>query len=174
MEYPHQRDWNISSINIMNYPPIQKNWDHSKVKISEIRSFLKSKTLPDEVSTIVAAGSLARMEASPDVSDADLIIVLKDDIDLKIENSKAKAKEIHEAVWTILKPLNLEKPKPTGIFSEPTNCNELKSDVGDANEPYSVFGKRLLLLLESQPLWNDEEYISLIEQIVDRYAFKIC
>lgn len=167
--YPYERSWSIDSINIERYSSVNTNWKHSKETINNIRVCLSSASkLPHEVSAIVAAGSLARMEASPNVSDADLIIVLNDGVDLESQ----AAKDIYEAVWAELDSLNLEKPKPTGVFSVPTSCEQLLSSVGNIDEPYRVFGKRLLLLLESQPLLKDENYTKLIDEIVDRYADK--
>lgn len=169
-EYPYKRDWSIDSIKIQRYSSVESSWQHSKETINRIRDRLAAQAikLPDKVSTIVAAGSLARMEASKDVSDADLIIIVDDDL----EPDSEEAKGIHEQVWEALSPLGLDKPKSTGIFSVPTNYQQLVSAIGDASEKYEVFGKRLLLLLESQPLFKDENYTNLIIKIVDRYADK--
>jgi hypothetical protein len=79
---------------------------------------------------------------------------------------------VHESVWQLLEPLNLEKPKATGVFATPTTQKQLTSDIGKANEGYEVFSKRLLLLLETQPLYKDDNYTDLINSIVDRYADK--
>src|SRR5439155_11811704 len=43
-------------------------------------------------------------------------------------------------------------------------------NVGDPEEPLRVFGKRLLLLLESQPVYDDAAYAALLDDIVERYA----
>lgn len=165
--YPYEREWEISSVDINRYIAVRNNWETSRKSIKDIRECLASSNISSKVSTVAAAGSTGRMEASV-VSDADLIIVLSDDID----PASKEATEIHEAVWNALAPLNLEKPKATGVFAKPTTQNQLINDVGKSDEKYEVFGKRLLLLLETQPLLNDTNYTNLINSIVDRYADK--
>jgi hypothetical protein len=106
------------------------------------------------------------MEASPDVSDADLIIVVSDDVDLESEY----AKEAYQSVWEAISELNLQKPKQTGVFAQPTSQKQLEFSIGKDDESLDIFGKRLLLLLESQPIYNDENYSLLIDSLIDRYA----
>jgi hypothetical protein len=111
------------------------------------------------------------MEAS-DRSDCDLIVVLSDKVSLRGDDGKhtKQATDLYDAVWESLKPLALELPKRTGVFARPTNREELLDKAGDAGEGADVFSKRLLLLLESQPVSSDERYGELIDAIVGRYA----
>jgi predicted nucleotidyltransferase len=132
-----------------------------------IRNILVKLQLPD-IETIAVAGSIGRMEASPDVSDADLIVVLREGIDLESD----QATDIYESVWEALAPLKIPKPKLTGVFARPTSKSQLESSIGKSDEKLDVFGKRLLMLLESQPVFNDKGYEDLIEYIVRRYARK--
>ncbi|MDJ0705536.1 MAG: hypothetical protein QNJ46_19850 [Leptolyngbyaceae cyanobacterium MO_188.B28] len=166
--YPYEREWEISSVDISRYKAIRDNWDSSRETIKKIRQCLESgkSQIPPEVITIAAAGSTGRMEASPGVSDADLIVLLSDDIDLESED----AKKIYDSIWELLDPLKLPRPKSTGVFAKPINQKQLLSSIGDANERYATYGKRLLLLLETQPLFRNEDYTQLIEAIVERYA----
>jgi len=166
--YPYEREWSINSVEIDRYVAAKTNWSESKEFIQKIRECLTNAEVDPLVSTIAAAGSIGRMEASPGVSDADLIIVLSDEV----EPESDKAKQIHESVWKLLEPLKLEKPKQTGVFAIPTTKKQLISDVGKSSEGYEIFGKRLLLVLETQPVFNDQNYTDLINSIVDRYADK--
>lgn len=123
---------------------------------------LSRSPLPQEIETLAAAGSLGRMEAS-DASDGDIIIVVKDG------TPEDRAQAVYDDVWNRLE--GVERPNATGVFSNHATEGQLHSDsVGDPQESSKTLGKRLLLLLESQPLYNDEAYWSLIERIVDQYA----
>lgn len=165
------RPWLLESTKIERYHALSANWTGSSNTLSEIRQILKNANLDAAVKTVAVAGSLGRMEAS-ERSDCDLIIVLSDDIALKDDNGNRTEQSMsyYHAVWTALESLSLEKPKPTGVFAKPTNEHELLSSMGDASEGMEVFGKRLLLLLESQPVLASESYEKLIDAIVHRYA----
>mgnify|MGYP002777861012 CR=1 FL=1 len=168
MIYPYQRDWKINSVNFGKYTSLKNNWSLSKEQISKIRALLSQGQVHQYVDTVAVAGSLGRMEVS-NASDADIIVVL----DKEVELNSQVAREAYESVWQCLKPLNLERPKPTGVFADPTNISDLTTNIGKASEVYNVFGKRLLLLLESQPLYQDLNYSNLLDQIIDKYAFYI-
>lgn len=167
LQYPYERDWSINSINIDQYESLEENWKNSQELVQTIRKKLKQLSKNPDIKTVAAAGSLGRMEVCSDTSDADLIIVLSDDIDLNTEI----AQKAYEQVWECLKDINLEKPKTDGVFSNVTNKKQLLSFIGDAKEEkYTIFAKRLLLLLETQPVYNNEEYDNLLNSIVDQYA----
>lgn len=166
-EYPYNREWAINSVDISRYMTLHHNWDQSKELLQQIRDCLSSAKISSLVETVAAAGSIGRMEASPDVSDADLIVVVSNQIDPESN----EAKEAYDSVWEAIPP-HIARPKPTGVFAQPTNQSQLLGDVGKADESLKVFGKRLLLLLETQPLYRDDNYTNLINLIVDRYADK--
>ena len=172
--YPYERQWDISSVDVDRYVSLKNNWDKSKEVIGTIRNCLSTSTIHSAIQTIAAAGSLGRMEACPGISDADLIIVLSDEIDLDTPEGQQEAEEAWDSVWEVVMRLvnNIEQPKKTGVFAKATNRKKLLKSVGDAAEQYEVFGKRLLLLLETQPVFNDENYTQLIDSIVDSYAAK--
>ncbi|MCL1464948.1 hypothetical protein [Argonema galeatum] len=170
-EYPYAREWCGNSIDIKQYVTLKENWDKSKELINSIRKCLNNAEIHPVVKTVAAAGSLGRMEASQDVSDADLIIVLSDNTEL----DSPEAENAYNSVWKALESLTtltIRRPKDTGVFADPTNQKQLLGDVGKADESMKVFGKRLLLLLETQPVYGDESYAKLLNVIVDRYADK--
>ncbi|MDI9637623.1 hypothetical protein QQ054_02175 [Oscillatoria amoena NRMC-F 0135] len=168
--YPYTREWSVDSININRYKAIKDNWEYSRKCINDIRECLKQSEskISSEVITIAAAGSLGRMEANREVSDADLIILLSDNIELDSQ----EATEIYNSIWEILNPLKLERPKATGVFAKPINQKQLLSSIGKADEEYATYGKRLLLILETQPLYRDASYTQVINAIIERYADK--
>jgi len=173
LEYPYKRQWGINSVDIRRYLTLQNNWSKSVELINRIRECLNNAEIHSAVETVAAAGSIGRMEASPDVSDADLIIVLSNQTSLPKESEpESEAIKAYESVWKALEPLSIDLPKRTGVFALPTNEKQLLYDVGKADESLPVFGKRLLLLLESQPVYKDDNYTHLINAIVDRYAAK--
>ncbi len=165
-EYPHQRDWAFSEIvDLTRYDKLQENWEHSREEMKRIQAGLQDQ-LPEEVRTVAVAGSLGRMEAAPNVSDCDAIVVLHDDVE---EGSR---KAVHDKVWDVLKNLGVEAPKATGNFADPTTAKDLcdKKHVGASDENMKVFSKRVLLLLETQPLYNEQEYDRLITEVVEGYG----
>jgi hypothetical protein len=171
--YPYNRQWGIDSVSLPRYMTLQNNWDKSRQLIEQIREHLNKAEIHPAVETVAAAGSIGRMEASPDVSDADLIIVLSNETDLPNKpEPESEAMKAYESVWKAIQPLSIDLPKRTGVFALPTTEKQLLNNVGKADESLTVFGKRLLLLLETQPVYKDENYTHLINSIVDRYADK--
>jgi len=102
------------------------------------------------------------------VSDCDLLVVLTEEV----RKEEAQAKVVYDAVWAALGPLKLAKPKPKGTFSQPTSLEQLcdKQHVGAANEDMPSFAQRLLLLLETQPVYKPEGYRAAVEAVVNSYA----
>jgi hypothetical protein len=163
------REWVVADVlEIQRYSALSANWAFTKGKLAEIKAALKAENLPSTIVTLAVAGSLGRMEVAADVSDCDLIVVLSD----AALKSKNKANATYERVWDVLKPLHLEPPKPTGIFSRPTSIKQLcdKKNIGAADEDMRSFAKRLLLLLETQPVYRPEGYQALVDAVVKSYA----
>ena len=162
-----QRDWEVPDVEIGQYPALAENWRRSRERIAQIRAQLEVKPLPRAVRTLAVAGSLGRMEYG-DASDCDLLIVLTDGA----KDNPAIANDAYARVWEALEPLALELPKATGIFSTPTSERQLcdKRNIGAPDEDLRVFAKRLLLLLETQPVYADAEYERIVDRVVDSYA----
>jgi hypothetical protein len=168
-KYAAYRSCTISaSVSMERYGALTENWKHSADQLKSMTACFEKAKLPGEVRTVAVAGSLGRMEAADKVSDCDLLVVLNDDIDL----GSADASQLYDAVWKQLEPLNLAKPKKTGTFAEPTTQRQLcdKGNVGAPDEDMRVFAKRLLLLLETQPVYRADEYDKLVHAVVDCYA----
>lgn len=117
--------------------------------------------------SVASSGSLGRMEQLRR-SDADLIVLLDDAIcpDCK------QARDMVGTIWNSLKPLRLTKPRPTGIYATPTSRRQLcdADTLGKIDEDPSIFGKRMQLLLDSQPVIGDNAFHQLQAAIVSRYS----
>jgi hypothetical protein len=148
------------------FPALSDNWNRSRERIDQIRSCLNGAGLPRAVRTLAVAGSLGRMEYG-ESSDCDLLVVLTD----AAKQNPAIANDAYACVWYALEPLNLEPPKATGTFASPTSEQHLcdKRNVGAPDEDLRVLAKRLLLLLETQPVYDDQ-YDALVAGVVQSYA----
>jgi len=163
------REWVVpDALEIKRYSALSTSWAFTKGKIAEIKAVLNGGNLPNTIVTLAVAGSLGRMDAAADVSDCDLLVVLSD----AALNNENEAKPTYERVWDILKPLKLKPPKSTGTFSNPTSIDHLcdKKNIGAASEDMGTFAKRLLLLLETQPVYKPEGYLKVVEAVVKSYA----
>lgn len=174
--YAYSRSWALQEDHdFSRYLALQGNWEKTATFVPLLRGALEDGLQGVAgIRCVAAAGSVGRMEASTQ-SDADLIIVLRDDVDPQ----SSEGKGIYEQVWAALEGAGfgdseesrLDRPNPQGVFAEPCTTKQLIGpDVGSASEPRSVTAKRLLLLLESQPILGEPEYGKLMQEIVSRYA----
>lgn len=150
------------------FPNLNAAWNCTRNTLAAIRSTLTADQLPAEVVTIYVCGSLGRMEQL-DSSDCDLVIVTDDNIP---PDSKRGA-EIHALVWERIEQLDLHRPKPNGIFSQTVTRGQLtdRSALGIVDEDQFVFGKRIQILLDSQPLYRDAEFESLQRDVLQRSRY---
>lgn len=149
------------------YGALRDNWTHSVGVISDLRDRFADLELPG-VLTVAIAGSFARLEGSR-LSDADCIIILEGSKDDTPEGQSAT-----EAVEGLITEAGLPKPNPEGTFAQARSFETLlpsliKGSMGGANEPNDVLAKRMLMLLESRPLWNDAGYEEALAQILARF-----
>ncbi len=166
--YAADREWAVSdAVEFSRYSALATSWRFSQGKIEEIKAALKAAKLPKTIATLAVAGSLGRMDAA-EASDCDLLVLLSD----AAMKNDAVAKALYEDVWEVLKPLKLNAPKAIGSFSQPTSLEQVcdKQHVGAPNEDMRSFAKRLLLLLESQPMYNPEGYQKVMDAVVKSYA----
>lgn len=163
------REWVVpDALELRRYSALSTNWAFTKEKVAAIKAALNAGNLPNTIVTLAVAGSLGRMDAAAHVSDCDLLVVLSD----AALNNATEANEAYEGVWGILNPLNLQPPKPTGTFSRPTSIEQLcdKQNIGAANEDMHSFAKRLLLLLETQPVYKSDGYEAVVDAVIKSYA----
>jgi hypothetical protein len=167
-EYPAQRGWAFpQAADLPRYPALSAARERSCRLHAQMRDCLAalSRSAP-EVLTIAVSGSLGRLEAGPH-SDADPIVVLADDLPARADRAA-----VMNEVWDLLEPLSLPRPDPAGIFAGPITRAALcdPSSVGRIVEDPGVFGKRIQLLLDTQPIYGSQRYAELVRSIVERYA----
>jgi predicted nucleotidyltransferase len=153
-----------------HYVAITKNWQYSREAIAQLRDGLDG-ALPEGVKTIAIAGSFGRFEASSQ-SDADCIIVMEDGDEFDFEKTSVAANEL---IAERVRELRIAEPNPKGVFAKSRRFTELlppeqTGEFGSHEEVPDVLGKRMLMLLESQPLCRDEAYDACLDKIFSRYA----
>lgn len=161
------RSWAFDKTSPLHtYLPLFRSWQRSENILDQLKSRLSDLPLKDAVLTIAVSGSLGRMEFLPN-SDVDLIVVAQDDL----LNEPQKKDCLVQTLWEAIRELNLPVPKSSGIFSQAVTKTELcdSSTVGKLDESPSLFGKRIQLLLDSQPVWGENEFKQLQSEILTRY-----
>lgn len=144
---------------------LRRSWKRTTETITQLRGSLKQAALPDHILTVAISGSLGRME-QVDGSDADLIVITEPC------NSNHDRRLDVEQVRRAIEPLDLPHPESFGIFSESIAAETLTTHAtcGLIDEPVAHFGKRIQLLLDSQPLYEEARYWKLQRAILSRYA----
>jgi hypothetical protein len=156
-----------TTLSLAHFPTLSSVYEHSREQIIALRRCLADLARTDpRVLAVAVSGSLGRMEALPH-SDADLIVILADDVPPGRDREQAT-----EAVWTALQPLGLPRPKTSGIFARPTTPSELTdpSTIGKVADDVAIFGKRMQMLLDVQPLYGQEPYAKFLDAVLRRYA----
>jgi hypothetical protein len=156
-----------TTLSLEHFPTLAAVYEHSRERIVALRHCLAdlARTEP-RVLAVAVSGSLGRLEALPH-SDADLIVILADDVPPGPSRDEAM-----EAVWKALQPLGLPRPKTSGIFARPTTPSELTdpSTIGKVADDVAIFGKRMQMLLDVQPLYGQETYAILLDAVLRRSA----
>jgi hypothetical protein len=170
------RGWKGAAIDLSlrrtlgKYPSIATSVDFSAKALNDIRSILAS-SLGEPTSsspTIAISGSLARLEGSA-CSDLDYMIIYPG-------SPSSDAATLRESVATALKSVPtgsggaFAQPNPKGVFKDDIDGSKLVNEIGDRAEDYKDVSRRLLLLLESQALWNERSFDTLREDIANVYA----
>jgi hypothetical protein len=95
------------------------------------------------------------------------------DCDLVIVTGTSVSDDLVVTVWNRLEPLSLHRPKPDGIFSQAVTRAALTDPTtrGVVDEDQFVFGKRIQLLLDSQPVYRDDAFEQLTADVLTRYAY---
>ena len=148
------------------YSELRTCWNFSSAQFGLIKTSLReiTQSLPDVVS-IAVAGSYGRMEALPQ-SDLDLIVIIRKPYD------GAYTAKIMQDVWYRLEQLQIKPPLNYGIFAKPVTIDQLTAMQALGNLDYSkaVFGIRMQLLLDAQPIVGMVEYQRLIRDILNWYS----
>ena len=115
---------------------------------------------------VFACGSMGRSDMT-ETSDLDLFFV--DDSPEEQPLTDLNKHIFFAELYKINNELKYQKPSKEGMFWIFT-CKEDLLDIGSRGEDYkNSFTARLLLMLESKPLFNENLYNKLITETVDRY-----
>lgn len=115
----------------------------------------------DGVETVIAAGSLGRLEAHAG-SDFDGILIA----------AAGAPAVVPDAVFEAVAACGLKPPKPDGIYRATVTADTLcqASARGSLDEPAAHFGKRMQVLLDTRAVTGDAAFQRLQRQILDWYA----
>lgn len=144
--------------------------DRLKAFQSAIRGPLEQITYPGLA--IFCAGSFARLEASAH-SDLDLFFIEDDQThenQQMVANPTLSTFEIMAHVVNTLRGSRFPPPSNDGQYMRILKLSAILRNLGGAKDDYeNHFTTRLLLLLESAPVFGEKNYASTLDQIVDAY-----
>lgn len=145
----------------------QKEFSEAKIKalkssILEIKELKKYKNL-----CVYVTGSFGRLEAT-EYSDLDIFFI----------NSQPKSKPVSKLSKTLIdadfirliEKMGFPPFSNDGQFLEIHSLEDIINDLGSPNDDFNnYFTARLLLLLESSPLYNEAFYDKSISRMIDTY-----
>jgi hypothetical protein len=143
------------------YAALDRNWKFSVTALETISLFCEGKLSPN-VETVALAGSFGRLEGSRE-SDADYILVVEDTEAATISADK-------DVLQAAIQSHGIAPPNKSGVFSQPRTRSQLLDPIGKADEKVDELGKRMLLLLESRPIYQPSQFDNLLSEIFSKYA----
>lgn len=148
----------------------------TKAKIEKLREELldvcpENSSLKNNI-CIFACGSIGRLEMTCK-SDLDLFFIIMNVDGIKESTQTNLDKYIFFTnVYNINKKLGYKEPTGHGIYWDFITQNNIL-DIGSREEDFNnSFTARLLLILESKPLFNDDAYNKLVDDVLDNRYFK--
>ncbi len=141
--------------------------NYSRLRLKEISNRVKDiPQLKDNFLCIYTTGSYGRNEASEN-SDLDLFFL--DSNEEKFTSNIDKTL-INADVIKICRLMGFPEFSKDGGYLTIHNIGEIKNELGSPNDDYyNYFTARMLLLLESKPIYNDELHLSCLTQIIKPY-----
>lgn len=143
------------------YPALKQNWAFSEKFLKYLSTQCVS-SLSANVETIAVAGSFGRLEASRE-SDVDYIMVVSDPQHSSISRDK-------ETLQEAIKSYGVSPPNKSGVFFQPRSRSQLIEPIGKADEKLDELGKRMLLLLESRPIYRADRFDELLNELFGKYS----
>lgn len=149
--------------------PLARAWTFSARRLAQIRDALQPAGLPPGIACLAVSGSLGRMEADA-LSDLDLLIVVDD------RTQTVDSATVQETVWQLLKAAPLHpaviQPKSGGIFSECVSWKRIVDPArrGIIDDDLTVFGQRMQLLIDAQPVIRPEVFSDVQRSVLQWYS----
>ena len=128
-------------------------------QLKQLHQATRDLSQPD--TSLVVLGSLAREEITSQ-SDLDWLLLLDGQV-------SPEHKQQEEQIRQVLIDLNFIKPGASGLFGTMVASHDLVHEIGGASDSNANTTRRILLLLESAPLWGDGVYTRVRRQILRRY-----
>ncbi|WP_141201875.1 MULTISPECIES: hypothetical protein [unclassified Marinobacter] len=147
---------------------IKNRKDHSTKKINELRHALGKTPEVTEYPnlTIIGAGSFSRLEAS-EFSDIDMFFFANPD---KLEDPRTKELKLFGKLIQVISDLKFPKFSGDCEYLDILSIDKMFDILGSPTDDHqNYFTARMLLILESQWLYNEAEYEKLIERVIDYY-----
>lgn len=142
----------------LRYKNLCASWEYTKEKLEVINSEI-IKTLDSPHIAIMAAGSYGRYEAGTPSDLDDFIISMPE-----AEDYKAM-----QVVKATVEGLKIPLPNKDGVFSVKIPYENILNKLGKEDESTNELAQRLLLLLESVPLYNPELCEKITDEILCKY-----
>lgn len=150
--------------------------DSSQKRLEELQKEIANIEFPPSLKDkicIFACGSLGRLEMT-EQSDLDLFFI--SDFDISDEDGKHEKTapnldkyRFFAQLYEINRRLHYKDPSKGGIYWVFTSKRDML-DIGSRVEDYNnSFTARMLLLLESKPLYNSQMYDELVNETVEKY-----
>lgn len=143
------------------YINFKSNWDYSYEKLTSLNEECIKAFGDNNTFSIVTAGSYGRMEASKE-SDLDYVILSDTDTNVPIADIVKKVREI--AVQ-----LEIPLPNETGVFANSYSKSDLIDNIGNEEDDLSKLAQRLLMIMETKPIFNEALFDSIIDEILRKY-----
>ncbi len=147
-------------------PALAEAWRWSNTQLDRLAESLNNRLDGvDTVRCVAACGSLGRLEASSH-SDADLLVVLQDDVSC----DESQARDASDRVAQAVRDVGFEASKPGGVFAQPTSLAALadpKTRGLVADDPV-LFAQRLHVLLDARSAYRPDAFEAVRESVLDR------
>jgi predicted nucleotidyltransferase len=128
---------------------------------AELTSQLNAKR--HEFTSVVVFGSYARLDASPQ-SDLDNLVLTTSD-------AQTSAEEASTVLKMLLTALDIPLPNAKGVFGGGVYAaSRLEDGIGGVEDNYNGMSRRLLLLLESRPIFGSGVHHSVVDGLVRLYG----
>ncbi len=151
------------SFDLSPYETLRRNREYAISLLRQINVSLSQRYDGQDGFCIAVAGSYGRLEAS-ELSDMDLFIVYDDRV------SKLEANVLREAAILEIRNLDIRVPNPRGVFVEPSHLGQLIESIGSMDDQVRQLSQRMLLLMESQALYNEKFFRNAVKKLIDRYC----
>lgn len=144
----------------MEWPHVTAARTRSRVLLDRIETLLDTRVPHD--TTCVVFGSLARREFTSG-SDLDWTLLVDGHAD-------PDHRDATDRIESWLQSEGLRPPTPGGAFGELTFSHDLVHRIGGGDDTNRNTTQRLLLLLESTPVFGSDEHERVVRQVLTRYV----